>query len=156
MNTRCTALLAACLLAVSPLAAAKDTSDSFEQTLARMSPEEKAPLAKMLIAQANSEFQNSARSDPNIEQARISHEADNTIQYTLHMRHSPKVAKLLANSEQRQQFGQFFGSFLKQNICSNKNDLQKLSLVGLERIRIQIHHDRKIVSDSSFAIRDCL
>lgn len=151
-------LFAACLLAAAPFAAAERTQDAFAAVLAGMTPEQKVPLAKLAIAEANREIQKSIGSDPNIEQARITYEADNTVKYTIHMRHSNKAAELLADKERRQLFGQFMANGLKQHICfdGDKEKLRDLNLLGIERLHIQIHHERQPFSDSIFAIKECL
>lgn len=157
MNKTLNALFAACLLAAAPFTAAEGKTDSFEATLAQMPPEQKVPLAKLLIAKADADIQTSLKSNTNIEKANIQYEEGNVVKYTIHMRHNKKMADMLTDSNSKQLFGQFIGNALNQYICkSSSKQLKSLHLVGIERIRIHIYHDEQSISDSSFAIQECL
>lgn len=154
-------LLAACLIASAPLAAAegKQTASdtAFKAALAEMTPQQKAPLAQFAIAQADAELQKSFRSDRNIEQVRLTYEAGNTAKYIIRMRHDPKMAEILADPKQQKLFGEFMAHALKKHICSvSSKELGSLNLLGIEHLHIQVFHSRQALSDSTFPIKECL
>lgn len=157
MNKPLTILFATCMLAAAPFATAESKKDNFEAMLAKMSPEEKIPLAKLLVAKADAEIQTSLQSNKNIEKARITYEPGNTVKYTIHMRYDKKMTEILADGDSKKLFGQFMGNALKQHVCSgNGKELKSLKLVGIENLQIQIHHDNEPLSNSSFSIKECL
>lgn len=157
MNKHLTILFATCMLIAAPFVAAESKKDNFETMLTKMSPEEKIPLAKLLVAQADAEIQTSLASHKNIEKARITYEPNNSIKYTIHMRHDKKLSEILNDNDSKKLFGQFMGNAFKKYICSgNQKELKGLSLVGIENLQIDIHHDEQPFIQSAFNITECL
>lgn len=157
MKKYCAILLSVCLFTATPFAAAETKPNPMEDLLVKMSPEQKVPLAKLMIAKADKEFQNQMDQHELIEKANILYESNNTVNYRFVIRNNPEITEITGDKQQKQLFSEFMSTALRTHLCTNHNqDLNQIALLGIENLRIELKTSSSSLMNTVFPIKDCI
>lgn len=133
-----------------------EKSDTFTQNLAKMSPEEKAPLVRMIVNMLNDEMQKKYRNDPTINNVSVNLADLNTLALKMNLKPDERMAQISQDADAAKVLKTLFEQQIGTAFCwKTAKDKEMFEALSITHIQTQIHSGSLLLSNKRIPITWC-